>query len=376
MNEDYNYFLTKEFRRSLAAYEQMVKSGREVELDSETLTDIAEFYAMNMQEEEANRCIQYALSFYPDSVDPQIFLARQQMFHGNKERAWQICNAIADQDDREVTFLKAELSLHFQESEQAFNILMSNYDPNAGEEAAEYLYDSIVLIKDYGFGDKALDWVLYLREKHPDYLPALALQAEVHNYRREYTLAIELLEHYIGEAPYDAHAWLQLAEAYLWIERHDEALEAVDYALAINPEDAEALLLRGNILCDAMRMEEAHTYYRRFLNYFPQDERVIYMDAQCLISMEQFEQAIAQLEYLLKQPGSNPMHGDYYSYLAYCHQELGHEEQARHYRQQAEKEPTNSLQQLFPNLYPESPTSPDAQDDITSGEENPMDLPF
>ena len=80
MNEDYNYFQGKDFRKSLAAYEHMVATGEPAEFDSETLTDIAEYYAMNQRMDDADRCIQYALSFYPDSVDPQIFLSRQQMF--------------------------------------------------------------------------------------------------------------------------------------------------------------------------------------------------------------------------------------------------------------------------------------------------------
>ena len=91
MNEDYSYFQDKEFRNSLAAYEHMQKGGEMVELDAETLTDIAEYYAMNQRDDEATRCIKYALSFYPDSVDPQIFLARQQMFFGHQKEAWRIC---------------------------------------------------------------------------------------------------------------------------------------------------------------------------------------------------------------------------------------------------------------------------------------------
>ena len=109
MNEDYNYFQGKDFRKSLAAYEHMVATGEPAEFDSETLTDIAEYYAMNQRMDDADRCIQYALSFYPDSVDPQIFLSRQQMFFGQRAEAWRICNAITDQDDREVIFLRAEL---------------------------------------------------------------------------------------------------------------------------------------------------------------------------------------------------------------------------------------------------------------------------
>lgn len=377
MSEEYNYFQGKEFRASLAAYEHMLATGETTELDSETLTDIAEYYAMNMQDEEANRCIRYALSFYPDSVDPQIFLARQQMFYGNQEEAWRICNAIADQEDHEVVFLRAELFLHFQKSEEAFRLLLAYYRETDREEAPEHLYDSIVLCKDYGFGEKALEWVKILRNDFPDYLPAIALQAEIHNYRHEYQDAISLLEANIERMPYDSRAWLQLAEAHLWLEQHDEAIEAVDFALAINSEDAEGLIMRANILCDSSRMDEAHEYYVRFLHYFPNDERANFLDAQCLISMEQYRTAIGRLERLVSMPGCVAK-GDYLSFLAYCHNELGHEEQSLHYRKQAEKEPSNALHHLFPEFYPDTENKDDLPDNPFLWNEDPDNptIPF
>lgn len=357
MDEDYNYFQDNDFRESLAAYEHMVTTGESAELDSETLTDIAEYYAMNQRMDEANRCIQYALSFYPDSVDPQIFLARQQMFYGSKEEAWRICNAIADQDDREVLFLRAELYFYFNESQRAFDLLFSRYQEEADdEEAAELLHDSIELCKDYGFGDKAMEWVKLLRREFPDYTDAIALQAEIHNFRHEYQETINLIEANIQSMPYDTRAWLQLAEAHFWLENYTEALEATDYVLAINDQDAEGLLTRANILIDTDQMEEAHTYYTRFLHFFPNDEKANYLDAQCLIGMGKCGAAIQRLERLLTLPGY-AMRGYAYAYLAYCHAQMGNNEQSLHYRQQAEREPYNNLSDLFPELYP--PTAGD-----------------
>ena len=357
MNEDYNYFQDKEFRKSLAAYEHMIATGEPADFDSETLTDIAEYYAMNQRMEEADRCIQYALSFYPDSVDPQIFLSRQQMFYGNQAEAWRICDAISDQDDREVFFLKAELHLYFNESEKAFDLLIQQYQVVDDEDAPDFLYDSIGLVKDYGFGDKAIEWVKMLWHDFPDYYDAIALQAEIHNYRREYQQAIDLIEANIEKIPYDIQAWLQLAEAYLWLERFDEAMEAADYALAIDAENAEGLVMKANILLDTEHPEEAHSYYVRFLQFFPCDERANYLDAQCLIDTKQYQTAIQRLERIVNMP-SYSMRGYTLSYLAYCHEQLGHTEQSLHYRRQAEKEEYNCLSSLFPDLYPDSENLP------------------
>ena len=359
MNEDYSYFQDEGFRTSLAAYERMLTTGESAELDSETLTDIAEYYAMNQRMDDADRCIQYALSFYPDSVDPQIFLSRQQMFYGNKAEAWRICRAIGDQKDREVIFLQSELYFYFNESPKAFELLMHNFQELDEEEAPEFLYDSIALCKDYGFGDKALEWVLLLRHEYPDYVEAIALEAEIYNFRQEYPKAIALLEANLPTVIYDTQAWQQLAEAHLWLEEYDDALEATDYMLAISKDNADGIMLRANILLDMGRYDESHNYYTRFLSYYPGDDRANYLDAQCLIELGRYQEAIHRLERLAATPGY-AMQGYVLSYLAYCHAQLGHAEQSLHYRQQAERQQFNNLDELFPDIYPPTPQDEDS----------------
>lgn len=356
MNEDYNYFQDEEFRASLAAYEHMQQTGEETELDSETLTDIAEYYAMNQRMDDANRCIQYALSFYPDSVDPQIFLSRQQMFFGNKEKAWSICKSIADQEDREVIFLQAELHFYFTEPQEAFQLLSRHYNDLPDDEAPEFLFDSIALCMDYGLGEKALKWVLQLRHDFPDYIPAIPLQAEVHNLRHEYQQAVDLLMPNLPLLAFDTKAWLQLAEAQLWLDNYDEALEATDYLLAISTDNAEGLMMRANIFLDMGQLDEAHSLYMRFLTFFPNDEKANYLDARCLVEQGNYGMAIQRLELLAAKPGSTII-GYIYSHLAYCYAQLGHTEQSLHYRQQAEREDFNCLSELFPDIYPS--TAPD-----------------
>ena len=350
MNEEYNYFQDKEFLTSLSTYEQKRANGEAVELDPEMLTNIAEYYAMNQRMDEAKQCIQYAISFYPDSVDPQIFLAREQMFLGNQEEAWRICDSITDQEDREVTFLRSELYFYFNESDKAFELLLNEYNKADDEDAPDFMYDSIAQCKDYGFGDKAMEWVTALRSDYPDYLDAIVLQAEIHNYRREHDKAYELMNDNIERMPFNIQAWIQMGQALLWLERYSEAMEAIDYSLAIDGENAEGLLLRANILFDTNRMTEAHVYYTRFLHYFPNDERANFLDTECLVENERYGEAIVRCEKLMNIPG-NTLRGHVLSYLAYCHAKLGHEEQSLHYRQQAEKERINNLSELFPDLY-------------------------
>ena len=338
----------------MAAYERMVAGGEPVDLDAETLTDIAEHYAMRLQDEEADRCIRYALSFYPDSTDPQIFLARKQMFYGHQKEAWRICNAIADQEDQEVMFLRAELKFRDTQREDSFEELLLEFERMhlaQDPDAPELLYDIICLFRDYELLDMAMISSRKLRMLYPDYIQVIPLMAELHNCKGEHEEAIKLIDKHIDKLAFHIDAWLQWGDACWALKRFDEALEATTYALAIDENNAEAFLMRANVLFDYHKFPEAHSCYERFLEQFPNDDKVLFMDAQCLIYMDAYPQAVS----LLKQYvgiAAKATHGYAYSSLAYCYQQMENEKMFRHYLQLAERESLNDLSELFPDLYP------------------------
>ena len=361
MKEDTSYFQNRKFKDALAAYERMVAGGEPADLDAETLTDIAEYYALHHREKEADRCIRYALSFYPDSVDPQIFLARQQMFHGHQKEAWRICNAISDQDDNEVMFLRAELKFRDTLDEDAFSELLDEYARMNAEhdpDTPNFLYDVITLFRDYERYDMAQKWIKEMEDKFPNHVQIIPLKAEIHNCKGEHVLAMNLIEKHITQFAFDINAWLQLGEAYMWLEHYNEAIEVTEYIFALEANNAEGLLLRANILYDTNELTQAHSYYERFLEQYPEDEKAIYLDAQCLIHMGAFQEAVPKLKQLIGLMEKRA-HGYAYSFLAYCYKKMQQEDKFLHYFKLAEREPLNKLSDLFPDLYPKKENGQD-----------------
>ena len=84
------FFEDPEFQEVLRKYEEARRSGAPFYMDADDLTDIAEYYMVQEREEQADEAIRIATELHPESVDPQVFLARQQMFHDNLERAHEI----------------------------------------------------------------------------------------------------------------------------------------------------------------------------------------------------------------------------------------------------------------------------------------------
>ena len=110
MNNDLSsYFEDPEFKDILAKYEGMVNDHTSIYFDAEELTDIAEYYASQNREADAEKAIDFALLLHPSNTDALVFKARSLCIKGKLNEAYQVMNLIEDMSDREVKFLKADL---------------------------------------------------------------------------------------------------------------------------------------------------------------------------------------------------------------------------------------------------------------------------
>ncbi|MGN1256259.1 MAG: tetratricopeptide repeat protein, partial [Bacteroidaceae bacterium] len=146
--ENEEYFQSQEFRHSLARYEDALRQGEPIYMEADELTDIAEYYMTREREQDADKVINLALALHPDSVDPQVFLARRQLFVGNTQEAWQISQAIIDQEDLEVKYLNAEIFIKEGRYREAVVYLL-NVWRYMDDDRDQFLYDSAVIFMDY-----------------------------------------------------------------------------------------------------------------------------------------------------------------------------------------------------------------------------------
>ncbi|MCF0198680.1 MAG: tetratricopeptide repeat protein [Bacteroidaceae bacterium] len=294
-SEDYSFFEEDDFKEALKQYEAMLREERSVYMDAADLTDIAEYYMVKGRREDAMTCINYALSLHPDDPDPLVFLARERMFDGDLDVAQKMCDEIPDQQDREVQFLKAELLLRQGKELDCFRHLINLYD-ESDEEADLYLHDCIDLIADYFHYEKALEWAQLLCKNHPDYQPAQSLLCEMLIHNTKFEEAIAELERQLDKQPYSRALWRMLAEAHYGLSQYEEADEAIDYALAIDESDVDALITKGNILMQLNRPGEAHDHYTKYLRLRPTNDYAMYLDSTALALLDRLDDALAIVE--------------------------------------------------------------------------------
>ena len=322
------YFEDPEFQESLRKYEEARRKGEPLYMDADELTDIAEYYMVQEREKQADEAIRLATELHPESVDPQVFLARQEMFHGNMKRAYEICNAISDQDDSEVLFLKAELMIREQKDQDAFDFLTDCYERmEAGR--AGFLYDSAGVFMDYAVWDKAQLLAERLMKEHPNYRKGSELMADIMVSMGNYEEAIPLLNRILDGNPYHISAWNLLAESQGALEQFQEAIDSTEYVLAINQNNQRAIITKANCLFHLGQQEEAHKLYTTYLQANPQDSIIYYLDAVCLSDLELYEESAAQLDKANEVSGEmSPEQLNIYMQQAFVESRLHHLDRA------------------------------------------------
>ena len=254
--KDYSaYFEQPEFKDTLARYEAMTLRGERAYFDPEQLTDIAEYYATRNREKDAERVIDYALAMHPGSTDPMVFRARTYMLRGDLKTAYQVADSIPDQSDREVTFLYAELMLNEERQADAQDMLINRLlkDEISHKEYALTVQDIVELYLDYNYVNEAatLAQVTLDKAKREQWKPRTtmivrSLTAECLRNAGRFEEAVVELNTMLDEEPYEVSNWLNLGNVYNQMERFGEAIDALDYALAIEPENLDALFAKGH----------------------------------------------------------------------------------------------------------------------------------
>ena len=291
LDDDLKYFEEPEFKEILERYEQARAAGQSVYMDAEDLTDVAEYYALVLQDnEQADEAINLALLLHPDAVDPQIFRARQFMLADDPVQALELCNAIEDQEHREVLFLRAELMVRDDDCDGAMGLLLRSAEAQT-EDADYFLYDSAYIFIDYSQYGCALVFADRLEDMAPEWYKAWQLKADVELGLGNNREALKYVGRMLDVDPFSIETWNWSAEAHSNLGEYTEAMESVEYALAVEPENERALQLKAWILLQQGNCAEAHEIYQRLETANPTCENHWMYDSYALLDLNQPEQA-------------------------------------------------------------------------------------
>ena len=331
------YFDKPEFRSQLARYEEMLASNHSYYFEVTELTDIAEYYAMQNDSERAEGALDYALRLHPENIDALIFKARSRLINGHLAEARHIIDSIADQGDREVMFLRAELLMALQQPTQAEALLRTLIEEEGY--AGNTYADIIDLLIDNGQNDMAHLWIEEATHRHPTHQQLTESAAYCHSLHERFDEAIALYNQLLDIDPYSTFYWEELGKIYFRREEYDKAIEAFEFVIAINGDECYyALYAVANCYFNIGNYERAEEYYHIIHERYPNTVDPLFHMGMCRVNrgnddgaLDYFTQALVTI------PEGSEEQAQIYSQMSLIFSRKGQHEKAISYTNEALK---------------------------------------
>ena len=323
MNNDLSsYFEDPEFKDILAKYEGMVNDHTSIYFDAEELTDIAEYYASQNREADAEKAIDFALLLHPSNTDALVFKARSLCIKGKLNEAYQVMNLIEDMSDREVKFLQADLMMEEGRMEEADEVFQELAETE--NESVEVLMDIALSYMDANQKEMAFAWLEKLRTKGINETNNQKFRDIWCDYCmtfNEPSMALGAYQITLDEHPYSISHWNGLAKCHLMMNDIPQAHEAVDFSLAIDENNQEALEVKSFCFLQSENYEEAIVYCQKLMNITKDKCRMYAFLTKCYLELERTEEALNNCMEWLKDCHKLTEYekSEIYCYIAMCH---------------------------------------------------------
>lgn len=288
------YYNSKHFKKLLSLYEQNSKQGKGFYMDLDDLTDIAEYYSNIGKVDKALLAAQTALELFPDANPPRILISRYELAeHKDAAKAKQIADSCIDKEDEEYVLLQAEIMLFENKVDEADQYLQKEIGSMEWEEYDQVCLDIVGLYVDYNLFDKASAWLDKVNDVSDPYYKEM--KANVLMASGDYKQSEKLWEEVLNADPFAVDNWNSLAQSQFMLDDFSGSMTSSDYALAIEPNNVDALINKANSLFAIGNYEEAYKYYSQYSELEPKNPLGRLFTGLSLINLEHNEEGLEQL---------------------------------------------------------------------------------
>ena len=274
-------------------FEEMLKTNENYFFDLEEFLDIIDDYITMGNYHMAGKAIEIALSQYENSVDILLYKAELYSLKDQLGKAKQVIAQLKAIDPAriEIPMLEAEFYSRQHMHHEAIKALNEALQL-AGSNKAE-IYEMLTV--EY----------MYLE----DYRSALEAALESLNYDEENTMslynavtcydlldeshqAIAFLTKQIKQRPFNEVAWSLLGKKYLDVEQYQKAIEALDYAIAIDDHFLGAYYDKAYAYARMNEFEKAIEFYKLTLDIADPTAFTYYHIAKNYEKLQEFDRAV------------------------------------------------------------------------------------
>lgn len=346
----------EQMRELLRQYENL-KNGRSHSfIEEEAFEKIVNYFEEKEELSKALEAANMAIEQYPFSSLLLIRKADILLAVRRYREALDILDkaSLFDSSDINLYILRTDAYLALDEQENAVALLEEALTTFEGQERIELLFELADVYDDYEEFEKVFDCLKIILEEDPENEEALYKICFWTDFTGRNEESIRLHQKIIDDFPYNELAWFNLAAAYQGLKLYEKAIDAYQYAIAIeekfdyayrNMGDAYIRLRKYKQAIEALekvtelskpevviyeaighcydrlkKFAEARFYYRKASHLNQEDSKIFYKIACTYFNEHQWESCIKQLEHAIKIHRPQP---EYNLLMGECKMQLG-----------------------------------------------------
>ncbi|MFM9946664.1 MAG: tetratricopeptide repeat protein [Saprospiraceae bacterium] len=264
-------------------YETLLQDNLPCFFEEREFLRIIGFYETEEQWDRALEAVDHALNCHGYSTDLHLKKA-QLLIEGHKEALALLVleqAAIFDPAEPGITLMKAEALCYLYRYEEALELLENlKVEADAAGLSDIYMIEALVYEtqEEYERMFYALRAALQADLANPDALEKLGLCMEL---SRKYKESIPLYEEVLDHDPYAYMAWYNLGHAHAYFSNYEEAIEAYEFAIAINDKYEFALRDCADLCFELKQYSKALRYYLEIAELSEPDSDLMLHIGQC-----------------------------------------------------------------------------------------------
>lgn len=267
----------EELKELLMQYDNL-RSGRSHSfIDEESFEKIIDYFDERDELSKALEASDFALAQFPYSGS--LLLQKADLFIASKKYmdALDILEqaAIFDGSNINLYILKTDAYLALDQQQKAAEVLEAAIDSFDGDEKIELLFELADVYDDYENFDKVFDCLAMVLDMEPTNEEALYKICFWTDFTGRNEEGIRLHQRIIEDFPFNELAWFNLAAAYQGIKLYEKAIDAYQYAVAIDEKFDFAWRNMGDAFLRLRKYKEAIEVLQKVLE-LTRPEDVIY----------------------------------------------------------------------------------------------------
>jgi tetratricopeptide (TPR) repeat protein len=283
----------EEIKELLLQYENLRLGKSHSFIEEESFEKIIDYYDEKDDLVKAAEAAEYAIEQYPYSSS--LLLKKADLLIADKKYKEALYfleqSAILDSSDINLYILKTDAYLALDQQEKAAAVLEAALDYFEGDEKLELLFELADVYDDYENFDKVFDCLAIVLEMDPNNEEALYKICFWTDFTGRNEEGIRLHQQIIENAPFNELAWFNLAAAYQGIKLYEKAIDAYQYAIAIDEKFDYAYRNMGDAYLRLRKYKDAIEVLQKVLELARPEDVIYEAIGHCFDKLQNYAQA-------------------------------------------------------------------------------------